>query len=67
VWAWRYTIPRGTRHGALATVDGETVRVLESSLVEVEGARRVECADGPLWLVKTEPVAAAPPATAARS
>jgi methionyl-tRNA formyltransferase len=58
VWAWRYSIPRGTLHGALAEVDGETVRVLESSLAEVEGATRVECADGPLWLVKTEPVPA---------
>src|SRR5205809_2345207 len=56
VWAWRYTIPRGTRHGALLELDGETVRVLASSLREVDGARRVECADGPLWLVKTEPV-----------
>jgi methionyl-tRNA formyltransferase len=58
VWAWRYTIPRGRLHGALAELDGETVRVLESSLSEAEGARRVECADGPLWLVKTEPVPA---------
>jgi methionyl-tRNA formyltransferase len=58
VWAWRYTIPFGTRHGALLELDGETVRVLASSLVEVEGAQRVECADAPLWLVKTQPVAA---------
>lgn len=67
VWAWRYTVPRGTRHGAIATLDGESVRVLESSLVEVEGARRVECADGPLWLVKTEPVPAESRTAAARS
>jgi methionyl-tRNA formyltransferase len=58
VWAWRYTIPVGTRHGALLELDGETVQVLASSLTEVEGARRVECADAPLWLVKTQPVAA---------
>ena len=55
IWAWRYTIPRGELNGALAELDGETVRVLASSLVETEGARRVECADGPLWLVRTEP------------
>lgn len=61
VWAWRYTIPRGTLHGALAELDGETVRVLASSLTEVDGARRIECADGPLWLVRTEPVPAEPP------
>ena len=60
VWAWRYTIPAASSHGALAELDGETVRVLASSLTEVEDARRVECADAPLWLVKTEPV---PPPT----
>jgi methionyl-tRNA formyltransferase len=59
VWAWRYTVPHGDGpQGALATLDGETLRVLASSLTEVEGARRIECADGPLWLVRTEPVAA---------
>jgi methionyl-tRNA formyltransferase len=59
VWAWRYTIPKGELHGALAELDGKTVRVLASSLTEVAGARRVECADAPLWLVKTEPVSGA--------
>ena len=54
VWAWRYTIPRGNRHGALLELDGGVVRVLASSLTEVDGARRVECADAPLWLVRTE-------------
>ena len=62
VWAWRFTIPRGALHGALAELGGETVRVLASSLTEVDGAQRVECADAPLWLVKTEP---APPLQAA--
>ena len=56
VWAWRFTIPRGALHGALAELDGETVRVLASSLAEVEGATRVECADSPLWLLETEPL-----------
>ena len=55
VWAWRYTIPKETRRGALLELDGELVRVLASSLTEVEGAPRVEFADGPLWLVRTEP------------
>jgi methionyl-tRNA formyltransferase len=59
IWAWRYAIGRGGVQGALGSVDGETVRVLASSLVEVDGARRVECGDGPLWLVETEPVNAA--------
>ncbi len=56
VWAWRYTIAAGELHGALAELDGGTVRVLTSSLTEVEDAVRVDCADGPIWLVKTEPV-----------
>lgn len=55
VWAWRYTVPVGRVRGALAQVDGETVRVLASSLEAVDGARRLECADGTLWLVQTEP------------
>jgi methionyl-tRNA formyltransferase len=58
VWAWRYTIPAGELHGALVDLGGETVRVLSSSLTEVEDATRLECADGPLWLVRTEPVQA---------
>jgi methionyl-tRNA formyltransferase len=58
IWAWRYTIAMGELHGALAELDGETVRVLASSLDEVEDGVRVECGDGPIWLVKTEPVEA---------
>lgn len=53
VWAWRYSMPRGV-HGALVELDGETVRVLASSLREVDGARRLDFADGPLWVVRTE-------------
>jgi methionyl-tRNA formyltransferase len=64
VWAWRFTIPAGALHGALAELDGETVRVLASSLTEVDGARRVECADRPLWLVRTEPAPPPEPAQA---
>jgi len=58
VWAWRFALPRGELRGALVDLDGETVRVLASSLAEVEGARRLDCADGPLWLVETEPAQA---------
>jgi len=54
-------------HGALVELDGEVVRVLASSLEEVEGARRLECADGPLWLVATERVQAVAGAAAAVS
>jgi methionyl-tRNA formyltransferase len=60
VWAWRYAmLPPGDDGvaGALLELDGETVRVLASALAESEGARRVECGDGPLWLLETEPAA----------
>ena len=63
VWAWRYALPQGELFGALAELDGETVRVLATSLLEVEGARRVECGDGPLWVVATEPVGSPEEAT----
>ena len=63
VWAWRYALAQGELHGALAELDGETVRVLASSLDEVEGARRVECGDGPLWILVTEPVSVPEAAT----
>jgi methionyl-tRNA formyltransferase len=53
-WAWRYGMaPEGTR-GALLELDGAPVRVLATSLSEVEGARRLDCADAPLWVVETE-------------
>ena len=66
VWAWRYSVPLGL-HGALAGLDGEVVRVIASSLEEVEGARRLDCADAPLWLVATERVQAVAGAAAAVS
>jgi methionyl-tRNA formyltransferase len=53
-WAWRYALSRGGARGALLELDGAPVRVLATSLVEVEGARRLECGDGPLWIVETE-------------
>jgi methionyl-tRNA formyltransferase len=68
VWAWRHALAQGELHGALAELDGETVRVLASAFDEVEGARRVECGDGPLWIVATEPVSpTAEPAEATRT
>jgi methionyl-tRNA formyltransferase len=53
-WAWRYAMSRGGGRGALLELDGAPVRVLATSLTEVEGARRLECGDGPLWIVETE-------------
>ena len=56
VWAWRFAMSHGELRGALVDLGGETVRVLASALAEVEGARRFDCADGPLWLLQMEPV-----------
>jgi methionyl-tRNA formyltransferase len=53
-WAWLYAMSPGGTRGALLELDGETVRVLRTSPTEVEGARRVECGDAPLWIVETE-------------
>jgi methionyl-tRNA formyltransferase len=64
VWAWRFgMIPGGTK-GALLVLDGTTVRVLTASLAEVADAPRVECADGPLWIVETEALSEEDPASA---
>jgi hypothetical protein len=40
--------------GALLELDGTPVRVLATSLAEVEGAQRVECGEGSLWIVEAE-------------
>ena len=57
-WAWRYAMSLGGPRGALLELDGKPVRVLATSLTEVEGTRRLECGDGPLWIVETEDLSA---------
>jgi methionyl-tRNA formyltransferase len=59
VWGWRYAMSLAGTRGALLELDGGPVRVLATSLAEVEGARRIECGDGPLWVVETEELSAA--------
>ena len=53
-WAWRYAMALGGARGALLELDGTPMRVLATSLTEVEGAQQLECADGSLWVVETE-------------
>ncbi|MGZ4439071.1 MAG: methionyl-tRNA formyltransferase [Gaiellaceae bacterium] len=53
-WAWRYAMALDGTRGALLEHDGRAVRVLATSLTEVEGAQRLDCGDGPLWIVETE-------------
>ena len=54
VRAWRFASAGTEPRGALAEVDGETVRVLRVSPEPAEG-RTLECADGKLWIVEWEP------------
>ena len=42
--------------GPILERDGDSRRLLRTSLTEVEGAERLDCADGPLWIVESEPV-----------
>jgi methionyl-tRNA formyltransferase len=54
VRAWRFhSLIPGDR-GALANLDGDTVRVLRVS-VQPDGGREMECGDGKIWIVETEP------------
>jgi methionyl-tRNA formyltransferase len=54
VKAWRFASQAPGDRGALLELDGETVRVLRTSL-EPGSGRELECADGTLWIVETEP------------
>jgi methionyl-tRNA formyltransferase len=54
VRAWNFMPPIPGR-GPILERDGTRVRVSSSSLVEVDGAERLDCADGPLWIVGSEP------------
>jgi hypothetical protein len=53
VKAWRFASATDGLRGALAEIDGETVRLLRASLIPTEG-RALECADGTLWIVDSE-------------
>jgi methionyl-tRNA formyltransferase len=55
VQAWRFASATGGDRGALAELDGETVRVLRTSLEAENGSRRVETGDGTIWITELEP------------
>lgn len=57
VRSWRFVPPLPhLPTGPLAGVDGRRVRVLGTSLVDPgDGASALACADGPLWVVESEP------------
>ena len=57
VRAWHLTFGMSGLRAPRAELDGEEVVVLQTRLADPGGgARRVECGDGPLWVVATEPV-----------
>lgn len=53
--AWSFMPPMPFM-GPVLDRDGTSVRLLRTSLAEVAGAERIECADAPLWLVETASV-----------
>jgi methionyl-tRNA formyltransferase len=56
VASWRFAFLQEGERGPLATIDGERVRVLRTSLARpVDGSPALECADGPLWVLESEP------------
>jgi methionyl-tRNA formyltransferase len=54
VQAWRFASATDGERGALAKLDGETVRVLRTSLQEQKGTRAVETGDGTMWITEME-------------
>jgi methionyl-tRNA formyltransferase len=57
VRAWGFTPGTRSVPGPLAELDGQTIRITETTLRDPGPAgRRVECGDGPLWVLGIEPV-----------
>ena len=57
VRAWQFTFGMSGLRAPVAEIDGEEVVLLRTRLSDLgDGARRVECGDGPIWVVATEPV-----------
>jgi methionyl-tRNA formyltransferase len=55
VRAWWVAAVREGPRGAMAELNGERVRVLRTRLDGNEGGTRVECGDGPIWVLETAP------------
>jgi methionyl-tRNA formyltransferase len=60
VRAWWATASPGGERGPLAELDGARVRLLRTSLDESRGGTRVDCGDGPIWVLEAEPAPEAP-------
>jgi methionyl-tRNA formyltransferase len=56
VRAWHLTFGMSALRAPVAELDGEQVALLQTRLTDPGGgARRVECGDGPIWVVASEP------------
>jgi len=58
VRAWNLTFGMSELVAPVAEVDGQRLRLVRTSLVDPGDGRalRVGCADGPLWILESEPV-----------
>jgi methionyl-tRNA formyltransferase len=56
VRAWKFAFIGKNLRGPILERDGERRRLAATSLTEVEGAERLDCADGPLWILESETV-----------
>jgi methionyl-tRNA formyltransferase len=52
--AWNFMPPIPNR-GPILERNGTRSRLVDTSLTEADGAERLDCADGPLWVLETEP------------
>jgi methionyl-tRNA formyltransferase len=57
VRAWWLAAARDGVRGPLADVDGRRVVVMRTRLDATQGGTRIECADGPIWILETTPAA----------
>jgi len=55
VRAWSFAPFALGERGPILVQGGARRRLLRTSLAEVDGAERLDCADGPLWIVESEP------------
>lgn len=55
VRAWKFAFIGKNVRGPILERDGERRRLAATSLTEVDGAERLDCADAPLWILETEP------------
>jgi methionyl-tRNA formyltransferase len=56
VRAWHLTFESGPVQGPIAELDGKRVKLLRTSLTDRgDGSRAVDCADGQIWILESEP------------